>query len=144
MVGGGVWQTIGSLRSLPAKNSFRACVIGLAAVLLAITPTAARDDATVRENLRGCHAAFDDQATVADRIGVAGRCAGIIETLIFLGERLPADQRFCVPRSIRPYEVIRLVADKLEERYALVENQSFTISAMAILHTRWPCDAPKQ
>jgi hypothetical protein len=138
----GAWRAAGNLRSPSAKNSFRTCAIaGLAGVLLGATPTAARDNPTVRENLPGCHAAVDDQATVADRIGAAGRCTGIIETLILLGERLPTDLRFCVPRSIRHYEVIRLIADKLEEQYASVENQSFTNSAIAILHTSWPCDA---
>ena len=144
MVGSRVRETTGHRRSRSAANSFRVFVVGLAAALLTVTPVAAHDDSTVRENLPGCQAAIDDQATVADRVGAAGRCTGIIETLIFLGGRLPADLQFCVPRSIRYYEVIRLIAEKLEEQYGIVENQSFTISAMAILHTRWPCNAPKQ
>ena len=143
MVGDRVRHTTGNRRSRAAINSFRAFGIGLAAALLPVTPIAARDDSTVRENLPGCQAAIDDQATVADRVGAAGRSTGIHETIIFLGRRLPPDLQFCVPRSIRYYEVIRLIADKLEEQYGIVENQSFTISAVAILHTRWPCTAPK-
>ena len=128
----------------PASGPPRSFVIGLAAALLTVTPIAARDDSTVRENLPGCQAAIDDQATVADRVGAAGRCTGIIETLIFLGGRLPADLQFCVPGQSATMKSFGSSPTNSKSSMGLWRTESFTISAMAILHTRWPCNAPKQ
>ena len=122
----------------------RTSLTGLAAVLLSVSPTAAQQGLSVREALPGCHAAIDDHATVADRIGTASRCNGIIEALISLGQLLPDHLQFCVPGTVRLHEVVRLITDDLEKQYALIEDRSFTISAVAVLHARWPCKGQKQ
>src|SRR5215207_11045971 len=122
----------------------RAGLVGLAAAMLAVAPIAARHDTTVQESLPGCHAAIDDQATVADRIDGAGRCTGVVEALIYVGEHLPENLRFCVPGSVRHHEAVRYIAEEIERNYAALESQSFKAATMAILHRRWPCGAPER
>ena len=131
-------------RDAVVKQVMRAGLVGLAAAMLAAAPIAARHDSTVQETLPGCHAAIDDQATVADRIDGAGRCTGIVEALIYLGGHLPENFRFCVPESVRHHEAVRYIAEEIERDYTRLEGQSFKAAAMAILHRRWPCGTPER
>ena len=128
----------------PATQAMRAGAVGLAAVVLFATPIAARHDATVQERLPSCYAAIEDNATVADRIDGAGRCTGIVEALLYIGELLSEDLRFCVPKSLRDYEAVRHIVKEIEQDYTTLESRNFKATAMAIMRRLWPCAAPKR
>ena len=115
--------------------------VGLACVgvMLIASSGEARRDPPVQESLPGCHAAIADDATVADRIDGAGRCSGVVETLIYLGSMLPDHLRSCVPSSVLYHEAVRRVTDHLEQNYGSTERQSFKSAAIDVLRKLWPC-----
>lgn len=118
-----------------AASAGLACV----AVMLIASSGEARRDPTVQESLPGCHAAIADDATVADRIDGAGRCSGVVETLIDLGSMLPDHLRSCVPSSVLYHEAVRRVTEHLEQNYGSIERLSFKAAAIDILRNLWPC-----
>lgn len=107
--------------------------------MLIASSSEARRDPTVQESLPGCHAAIEDDATVADRVDGAGRCSGVVETLIYLGSILPDHLRSCVPSSVLYHEAVRQVTEHLEQNYGSTETLSFKAAAIEVLRSRWPC-----
>lgn len=114
-----------------------AATVALAALLAvqgvhALAQTLDKPDPKTGTWLPGCRA-FQHVEPV-DRQG-AGLCAGAIDALLYIGELLPLDYRFCVPRR----EVVSAIVEDIDDLRPEADRQDFKGMALAILRHRWPC-----
>ena len=69
----------------------------------------------------------------------AGQCAGAVDALLYIGEVLPPDYRYCVPLRTPRREVISGIIEELDALMPEVDRQDFKGMVLAILRFRWPC-----
>jgi hypothetical protein len=96
-----------------------------------------KPEPSVTARLPGCRS-FLEGADTKHAEG-AGLCAGTVDALLYIGELLPADYRFCVPLRVPRHEVVAALVEDIDALRPEADRQDFKGIAMAILHYRWPC-----
>jgi hypothetical protein len=96
-----------------------------------------KPDATVNAYLPGCRAFLED----ADSVGLegAGLCSGAVDALLYIGELLPPDYRFCVPLRAPRREIIADIVEDIDALQPEAARQDFKGMVLAILRYRFPC-----
>src|SRR4051812_34723001 len=89
-----------------------ACALLLLGVAARSQVALATPDPTVQAALPGCHAVADRDGTTSSLD--AGFCSGVIDTLLYLGELLPEDYRYCVPLDLSRQEIIHVMVSEME------------------------------
>jgi hypothetical protein len=110
------------------------------AIGLSSPPADAREgspDPSTRFVLPGCRAVAAGRNTSSNP--EAAFCTGTIEALVYLGEMLPEDFRYCVPFSVPLREIVEAVVYELDELGPVGDAQQFRGLAIAILQFKWPC-----
>ena len=120
---------------------FVAAIALAALIVLQVSPGRAqaldKPDPSVRTWLPGCRAFLEHVDSIASE--GAGQCAGAVDTLLYIGEVLPPDYRYCVPLSTPRREVISGIIEELDALQPEVDRQDFKGMVLAILRFRWPC-----
>lgn len=113
------------------------------AALLVLQATVGRAQAldkpepAVRAWLPGCKAFLEHPESVGSE--AAGLCAGAIDALLYIGEVLEPDYRFCVPLRTPRQEIISTIVANVEAMRPESDRQDFKGMALAILRFTWPC-----
>ena len=113
------------------------------AVLLVLQASAGRaqaldkPDPTVRAWLPGCRAFLEHPESGGSE--AAGLCAGSVDALLYIGEVLEPDYRFCVPLRISRQEIISTIVTNVEAMRPEADRQDFKGMVLAILRFNWPC-----
>jgi hypothetical protein len=96
-----------------------------------------KPDPTVSAYLPGCQAFLED----VDSLGSegAGQCSGAVDALLYIGELLPPDYRFCVPLRVPRREVIAGIVEDIDALQPEAARQDFKGMVLSILRYRWPC-----
>lgn len=96
-----------------------------------------KPDPTVGAYLPGCRALLED----VDSIGHegAGLCSGAIDALLYIGELLPPDYRFCVPLRVPRREIVAAIIEDIDALQPQAARHDFKGMALGILRYRWPC-----
>lgn len=111
--------------------------------LLGLQATASRaqaldkPDPAVEAWLPGCRA-FLEHAESMGPEGL-GQCAGAVDALLYIGELLPPDYRYCVPLRTARREIIAAIVEDAEALRPEIDRQDFKGMVLAILRFRWPC-----
>jgi Rap1a immunity proteins len=93
-----------------------------------------KPDPTVSAYLPGCRAYLEDVASEG-----AGSCSGAIDALLYIGELLAPDYRFCVPLQVPRREVIAGIVEDIDALQPEANRQDFKGMVLSILRYRWPC-----
>jgi hypothetical protein len=96
-----------------------------------------KPDPSVRAWLPGCRAFLEHVESIGSE--GAGQCAGAVDALLYIGEVLPPDYRYCVPLRTPRHEVVAAVIEDLDALQPEVDRQDFKGTVLAILRFRWPC-----
>ena len=113
------------------------------AVLLVLQAAASRAQALDKPNpavtawLPGCRAFLQNTEAVGSE--GAGQCAGAIDALLYIGELLPEDFRYCVPLRTPRGEIIATILEEFEAMRPEADRQDFKGMVLSILHFHWPC-----
>jgi hypothetical protein len=113
------------------------------AALLGLQATAGHAQALDKPNpsvthwLPGCRAFL--QNTEAMGPEGAGQCAGAVDALLYIGELLPADFRYCVPLRTPRGEIIATILEDIEAMRPEADRQDFKGMVLGILRFHWPC-----
>jgi hypothetical protein len=67
-----------------------------------------------------------------------GDCSGIIGTLLYFDRSLPAEVRFCSPKTVTRGQATRVVISYLNANPARLHENFKALAAIA-LHQAWPC-----
>jgi hypothetical protein len=89
-----------------------------------------KPDPTVRAWLPGCRAFLEHPESGGSES--AGLCAGAVDALLYIGEVLEPDYRFCVPLRTSRQEIISTMRPE-------ADRQDFKGMVLAILRFTWPC-----
>ena len=131
---------------MPVFARRRALALALAIALagLALRPTALaadvpgiRPDVTVRAVLPGCRSLVATQGMAVSR--EAAFCSGMIDSLLYLGEMLPADFCYAVPLDEPRHRVLEAIVEEIEPLYPSLKEQHFRALALEVLQFKWPC-----
>jgi hypothetical protein len=87
--------------------------------------------------LPGCRAFL--QNTEAMGPEGAGQCAGAVDALLYIGELLPEDFRYCVPLRTPRGEIIGTILEDIEALRPEADRQDFKGMVLSILRFHWPC-----
>src|SRR5690349_4610692 len=82
-----------------------------------------KPDPSVRAWLPGCRAFLEHPDALASE--GAGRCAGAVDALLYIGELLPADFRYCMPLRTPRQEIISTVLFDLEALRPEADRRDF-------------------
>jgi hypothetical protein len=96
-----------------------------------------KPDPAVRAWLPGCKAFLEHPESVGSE--AAGLCAGAIDALLYIGEVLEPDYRFCVPLRTPRQEIISTILKNVEAMRPQADRQDFKGMVLAILRFHWPC-----
>jgi hypothetical protein len=96
-----------------------------------------KPDPAVRAWLPGCKAFLEHPESVGSE--AAGLCAGAIDALLYIGEVLEPDYRFCVPLRTPRQEIISTILKNVEAMRPQADRQDFKGMVLAILRFNWPC-----
>jgi hypothetical protein len=96
-----------------------------------------KPDPTVSAYLAGCRAFLEDVDSMESES--AGQCSGGVDALLYIGELLPPDYRFCVPLQVPRREVIAGIVEDIDALQPEAARQDFKGMVLAILRYRWPC-----
>jgi hypothetical protein len=113
------------------------------AVLLVLQASAGRaqaldkPDAAVRAWLPGCRFFLEHPDSLGPE--AAGQCAGAVDALLYVGEVLEPDYRFCVPLRIPRQEIISTIVANIEAMRPEADRQDFKGMVLGILRFNWPC-----
>lgn len=113
------------------------------AVLLILQASAGRaqaidkPDPAVRSWLPGCRAFLENPESGGAE--AAGLCAGAVDALLYIGEVLEPDYRFCVPLRIPRQEIVSAIVNDIEAMQPEADRQDFKGMVLGILRFRWPC-----
>ena len=113
------------------------------AVLLVLQAQAGRSqaldkpDPAVRAWLPGCRAFLEHPESGGSE--AAGLCAGAVDALLYIGEVLEPDYRFCVPLRTPRQEIISTIVTNLEAMQPEADRQDFKGMVLGILRFNWPC-----
>ena len=69
----------------------------------------------------------------------SGLCAGAVDALLYIGEVLEPDYRFCVPLRTPRQAIISTILEDIEALRPEVDRQDFKGMVLAILRFHWPC-----
>jgi hypothetical protein len=116
--------------------------IGLAAVLVlqaSVGRAQALDkpDPSVKAWLPGCRVFLEHPESVGSE--AAGLCAGAVDALLYIGEVLEPDYRFCVPLRTPRQEIISTIVANVEAMQPEADRQDFKGMVLGILRFTWPC-----
>lgn len=116
--------------------------IALAAlIVLQAAPSRGRvldkPEPSVHAWLPGCRAFLEQVESISSE--GAGQCAGAVDALLYIGEVLPPDYRYCVPLRTARREIISAIVEDIEALAPEVDRQDFKGMVLAILQFRWPC-----
>ncbi len=132
------------LRHRAARVMTMRSLATMALAALSFLPSAAshaqaldKPDPAVRAWLPGCRA-FLEHAESMGPDGL-GQCAGAVDALLYIGELLPPDYRYCVPLRTARREIISAIIEDVEALSPEVDRQDFKGVVLAILRFRWPC-----
>ena len=113
------------------------------AVLLVLQASTGRAQAldkpepSVRAWLPGCKAFLEHPESVGSE--AAGLCAGAVDALLYIGEVLEPDYRFCVPLRTPRQEIISTIVANVEAMRPEADRQDFKGMVLGILRFTWPC-----
>ena len=113
------------------------------AVLLVLQAAASRaqaldkPDPAVRAWLPSCRAFLEHPESMGPE-GL-GQCAGAVDALLYIGELLPEDFRYCVPLRTPRGEIIATILEDIEAMRPEADRQDFKGMVLSILHFHWPC-----
>ena len=113
------------------------------ATLLSLPPAATHAQALDKPNpavsawLPGCRAFLQNTEAVGSE--GAGQCAGAVDALLYIGELLPADFRYCVPLRTPRGEIIATILENIEAMRPEADRQDFKGMVLSILQFHWPC-----
>ena len=113
------------------------------AVLLVLQAQAGRTqaldkpDPAVRAWLPGCRTFLEHPESVGS--GAAGQCAGAVDALLYIGEVLEPDYRFCVPLRLSRQEIVSALVKDIEAMRPEADRQDFKGMVLGILRFHWPC-----
>jgi hypothetical protein len=119
-----------------------AAAIALAAlIVLQAAPGRAqaldKPDPSVRAWLPGCRAFLEHPESGGSE--AAGLCAGAVDALLYIGEVLEPDYRFCVPLRTPRQEIISTILEDIEALRPEADRQDFKGMVLGILRFHWPC-----
>lgn len=137
-----------ALFSRPARSRMRRGTAAVLAALLGLHGAGAdvqrayaqaldKPDPTVGAYLPGCRSFLEH----VDSIGSegAGLCSGAVDALLYIGELLPADYRFCVPLRVTRHEIVASIVEDIDALQPEAARQDFKGMVLSILRFRWPC-----
>lgn len=113
------------------------------AALLSLPSTATHAQALDKPNpavtawLPGCRAFLQNTEAVGSE--GAGQCAGAVDALLYIGELLPADFRYCVALRTSRGEIIATILEDIESMRPEADRQDFKGMVLSILQFHWPC-----
>jgi hypothetical protein len=96
-----------------------------------------KPDPAVSAWLPGCRAFLQNTEAVGSE--GAGQCAGAVDALLYIGELLPADFRYCVPLRTPRGEIIATILEDIEAMRPEADRQDFKGMVLSILQFHWPC-----
>ena len=119
-----------------------AAAIALAAlIVLQAAPGRAqaldKPDPAVRAWLPGCRGFLEHPESGGSE--ASGLCAGAVDALLYIGEVLEPDYRFCVPLRTPRQEIISTILEDIEALRPEVDRQDFKGMVLGILRFHWPC-----
>jgi len=119
-----------------------AAAIALAAlIVLQAAPGRAqaldKPDPSVRAWLPGCRGFLEHPESGGSE--ASGLCAGAVDALLYIGEVLEPDYRFCVPLRTPRQEIISTILEDIEALRPEVDRQDFKGMVLGILRFHWPC-----
>ncbi|GEP55714.1 hypothetical protein [Reyranella soli] len=124
------------------KSQHLVATIALA-LLLVLQASAGRaqaldkPDPSVRSWLPGCRVFLEHPESVGSE--AAGQCAGAVDALLYIGEVLEPDYRFCVPLRVPRQEIISTIVANIEAMQPEANRQDFKGMVLGILRFNWPC-----
>jgi hypothetical protein len=119
-----------------------AAAIALAAlIVLQAAPSRAqaldKPDPSVRAWLPGCRGFLEHPESGGSE--ASGLCAGAVDALLYIGEVLEPDYRFCVPLRTPRQEIISTILEDIEALRPEADRQDFKGMVLGILRFHWPC-----
>jgi hypothetical protein len=96
-----------------------------------------KPDPAVRAWLPGCRAFLDHPESGGSE--AAGQCAGAVDALLYIGEVLEPDYRFCVPLRLSRQEIVSAILKDIEAMRPEADRQDFKGMMLGILRFNWPC-----
>lgn len=96
-----------------------------------------KPDPAVTAWLPGCRAFLQNTEAVGSE--GAGQCAGAVDAMLYIGELLPEDFRYCVPLRTPRGEIIATILEDIEALRPEADRQDFKGMVLSILHFHWPC-----
>jgi hypothetical protein len=119
-----------------------AAAIALAAlIVLQAAPSRAqaldKPDPSVRAWLPGCRGFLEHPESGGSE--ASGLCAGAVDALLYIGEVLEPDYRFCVPLRMPRQEIISTILEDIEALRPEADRQDFKGMVLGILRFHWPC-----
>ena len=116
---------------------------GALALLVVLQASAGRaqaldkPDPAVRAWLPGCRTFLEHPESVGSE--AAGQCAGAVDALLYIGEVLEPDYRFCVPLRTSRQEIVSTIVTNIEAMRPEADRQDFKGMVLGILRFHWPC-----
>jgi hypothetical protein len=96
-----------------------------------------KPDPAVRAWLPGCRIFLEHPEAVGSE--AAGQCAGAVDALLYIGEVLEPDYRFCVPLRLSRQEIVSVIVKDIEAMRPEADRQDFNGMVLGILRFNWPC-----
>jgi hypothetical protein len=96
-----------------------------------------KPDPAVLAWLPGCRAFLEHPESMGP--DGLGQCAGAVDALLYIGELLPEDFRYCVPLRTPRSEIIATILEDIEAMRPEADRQDFKGMVLSILHFHWPC-----
>ena len=96
-----------------------------------------KPDPQVRAWLPGCRTFLEHPESGGSE--ASGLCAGAVDALLYIGEVLEPDYRFCVPLRTPRQEIISTILEDIEALRPEADRQDFKGMVLAILRFHWPC-----
>ncbi len=96
-----------------------------------------KPDPAVRAWLPGCRIFLEHPESGGSE--AAGLCAGAIDALLYVGEVLESDYRFCVPLRTPRQAIISTIVVNVEAMGPEADRQDFRRMVLGILRFHWPC-----
>ena len=118
-----------------------AAIVLAALLVLQASPSRAqaldKPDPAVTHWLPGCRAFLHNTEAIGSE--GAGQCAGAVDALLYIGELLPGDFRYCVPLRTPRGEIVATILEDIEAMRPEADRQDFKGMVLSILRFHWPC-----
>lgn len=116
----------------------RIAVLLASLVLLSSAAIAQNKSATANQYHEGCRAAANAIEISQNNIHSRGMCLGMAYALLYYGERLPSDHRFCAPRGVNTGQVAKVIAAYFDKNPGQLHQGVFELAVKG-LREAWPC-----